>query len=111
MDQLKRHIHFPEVRAHHQHHKVLSLLNVLQSYSDLENLEAQLRSYRPLLSSSVDSLMGMKRRKNMNMKAFQEDQLPSPPLAAHHLRPKPHDYLNSPDLAAVYANNTSQGTR
>lgn len=55
--------------------------------------------------------MGMKRKKNVNMKAFQEDQLPSPPLTAHYLRAKLHDYVNSPDLAAVYASSTTQGTR
>lgn len=109
MDQLKHHIHFPEVGAHCQHHMVLSLLNVLQSYSNLENLETQLRSCA-LFSAPLLTPHGHEEKEEQEHESFSRRPLPSPPLTAHHLRPSPHDYLNSPGLAAVYTSSTTQGT-
>lgn len=110
MDQLKYHIHFPEVGAHRQHHMVLPLLNVLQSYSNLENLEAQLRSCA-LFSAPLLTPHGHEEKEEQEHESFSRRPLSSPPLTAHHLRPPPHDYLNSPGLAAVYTSSTTQGTR
>lgn len=75
-DQLKRHIHFPEVGSHRQHHMVLSLLNVLWSHSNLENLEAQLRGYHPLLSSSADIPWAWREGRTWTWKLFKKASCP-----------------------------------